>query len=225
MARRSDQPDRREQLLDEALELLADGGLGAVTHRAVERAAGVPHGSVTYHLGGRDVLVDALIDRMVATCERDVAAIARDVSMALAGSAGRAGAEGLDVGAIADALVRWMDEGRRLHLARLELELAAARDPRLRERMSRAAGVFWRMCEPIVLAMGSTDPVRDGRAMASAVDGLLLDHLSHDGADASIVRAGARQLLRSWAQNPRSEPDPRPVRPPSEINTRKPGGF
>lgn len=204
MARRSDQPDRRDQLLDEALLLVSEGGLGAVTHRAVERAAGVPHGSVTYHLGGRDDLIDALIDRMVAACERDVAVIARDVSMALAGQAGRQEAAGLDVSAIADALVRWMDDGRRLHLARLELELAAARDPRLRERMSRAAEVFWRLCEPIVLAMGSTDPVRDGRAMGAAVDGLLLDHLSHDPADPAIVRAGVRQLLRSWVPDPTS---------------------
>lgn len=199
MARRTDQPDRRDQLLDEALELLADGGLAAVTHRAVERAAGVPHGSVTYHLGGRDELVDALVERMVATCERDVAVIARDVSMALAGPAGRASPAGLDVDAIAEALVRWMDDGRRLHLARLEMELAAARDPRLRERMSRAAEVFWRLCEPIVLAMGSADPARDGRAMGAAVDGLLHDHLCHDPEDPQIVRAGVRQLLRSWA--------------------------
>lgn len=199
MARRADQPDRRDQLLDEALGLLSAGGLGAVTHRAVERAAGVPHGSVTYHLGGRDALVDALIDRMVEACEREVAAIARDVAMALAGPEGRASPAGLDVDAVAEALVRWMDDGRRLHLARFELELAAARDPRLRERMSRAAEVFWRLCEPIVLAMGSADPARDGRAMGAAVDGLLLDHLTHDPVDPAIVRAGARQLLRSWA--------------------------
>jgi AcrR family transcriptional regulator len=202
VARRSDQPDRRDQLLDEALGLLSEGGLAAVTHRAIERAAGVPHGSVTYHLGARDDLIDALVDRMVEVCEREVAAIARDVAMALADPAGRAGAAGLDVDAVADALVRWMDDGRRVHLARFELELAAARDPRLRERMSRAAAIFWGMCEPIVLAMGSADPARDGRAMGAAVDGLLLDHLTHDPADAAIVRAGVRQLLRSWPPEP-----------------------
>ncbi|MEV4419565.1 TetR family transcriptional regulator [Patulibacter sp. NPDC049589] len=199
MARRSDQPDRRDQLLDEALQLVSEGGLAAVTHRAVERAAGVPHGSVTYHFGSRDDLIDALVERMVASCEQEVAVIARDVSMALAGAAGRASDSGLDLDAVADALVRWMDDGRHLHLARFELELAAARDARLRERMTAAAEVFWRMCEPIVLAMGSADPVLDGRAMGAAVDGLLLDHLSHDPADPAVIRVGARQLLRSWA--------------------------
>jgi AcrR family transcriptional regulator len=204
VARRSDQPDRREQLLDEAIELLSDGGLGAVTHRAVERAAGVPHGSVTYHLGTRDDLIEAMVERLVRTCEEVVAGIARDVAMALAGPEARASDAGLDVDGVADALVRWIDDARRLHLARFELELEAARDPRLRERMTEAAAVFWRMCEPIVLAMGSKDPVLDGRAMGAAVDGLVLDRLSHDPADPAVVRAGARQLLRTWA------PDPRP---------------
>jgi DNA-binding transcriptional regulator YbjK len=199
VARRSDQPDRRAQLLDEAMGLVADGGLGAVTHRAVERAAGVPHGSVTYHFGSRDDLIDALVEHMAATCERDVAVIARDVAMVLAEPARRESGAGLDVDAVAGALVRWMDDGRRLHLARLELELAAARDPRLRERMTGAARTFWRLCEPIVLAMGSDDPERDGRAMAAGVDGLLIDRLAHEGDDPAIVLSGTRQLLRSWA--------------------------
>ena len=46
---------------------------------------------------------------------------------------------------------------------KIELELAAARDPRLRRRMTDAALVFWRLCEPIVLALGSDDPELDGR--------------------------------------------------------------
>lgn len=199
MARRTDQPDRRELLLDETLVLVSEGGLAAVTHRAVERAAGVPHGSVTYHFGSRDDLIGALVERMVGTCSAQVAQIAHSVSLALAGSAARGAGGGLDVDAVTEALVAWMDGTRQLQLARLELELAAARDPLLRRRMTEAALVFWRMCEPIVVAMGSEDPQRDARAMGAAVDGLLLDHLAHDPVDPAVVRAGVRQLLRSWA--------------------------
>jgi DNA-binding transcriptional regulator YbjK len=202
VARRSDQPDRRDLLLDATIGLVVEGGLSAVTHRAVERAAGVPHGSVTYHFGSRDDLIDALVDRMVAVCSAQVQEIAQQVAMALAGPAGRATSAGLDVDAVTGALIRWMDTARDLQLARLELELAAARDARLRARMTEAALVFWRMCEPIVLAMGSTDPELDGRAMGAAVDGFLLDRLSHDPPDPAVVRAGVRQLLRSWAPDP-----------------------
>jgi AcrR family transcriptional regulator len=174
--------------------LVADGGLGALTHRAVERAAGVPHGSVTYHLGTTEDLIGALVERMAATCQEQVAVIARDITLALA-PRGRE----LDPAAVATALLRWMDDGKALHLARFELELAAARDPRLREHMSRAALVFWRLCEPVVLAMGSDRPELHGRSMAAMVDGLLLDHLAHDPVGPEVVEAGVVHLLRSWA--------------------------
>lgn len=194
MARRSDQPDRRDLLLDEALRLVAQGGLQAVTHRSVERAASVPHGSVTYYFGSRDELVAAMVERLVATCEARVGVVARDVALALAPPD-----RVLDVERTAGALAGWMEEDRELHLARLELELAAARDPRLRLRMSDAARVFWRLCEPLALALGSADPERDGRVMASMIDGLLVDRLAHDPADPRVLVAAVRQLLRSWA--------------------------
>lgn len=166
---RAGREDRAARLLAEARTLIADGGLGAVTHRSVESAAGVPHGSVTYYFGSRDGLVFALVDRMLAECEEQVAEIARRQTA------------GSDLDSVARGIAAWMDGNREMHLARLELELAAARDPRLRERMTEAAKVFWRMCEPIAAAAGSEDPERDGRGMAAMVDGLLLDRLAHPG--------------------------------------------
>ena len=156
-------------LLDEARRLIASGGMAAVTHRSVETAARVPHGSVTYYFGSRDGLVYALVERMVAECEDQVAEIARQQQ------------QGSDVHSVARNIARWMDDNRELHMARLELELAAARDERIRERMTDAARVFWAMCVPIAAAAGSPDPERDGRGMAAMVDGLLLDRLAHPG--------------------------------------------
>jgi DNA-binding transcriptional regulator YbjK len=37
-----------------ASALVSSDGLGAVTHRSVEKAGGAPHGSVTYWFGSRD---------------------------------------------------------------------------------------------------------------------------------------------------------------------------
>lgn len=183
---------RRARLLDEALRLVAGGGLGAVTHRAVESAAGVPHGSVTYWFGSRDGLVGAMVDRIVEHSEAQVAGIARGVEAGLA-----EGGEP-DADAIAAGVAAWIDDGAEVHLARMELELAAVRDPRLRERMRGGARVFWRLCEPLVRAAGSPDPERDGRAMAAMVDGLLLDRLAHRPQGDEVLAAAVRQLLRSW---------------------------
>lgn len=80
----------------------------------------------------------------------------------------------------------------------MELELAAVRDPRLRARMRDAAQVFWRLCEPLARAAGSSDPERDGRAMAAMVDGLLIDRLAHPPQGDQVLAAAVRQLLRSW---------------------------
>lgn len=193
--RRADPTDRREQMLDAGLRLVAEGGLQAVTHRSVERAVRLPHGSVTYYFGSRDELVAAMVDRLVVICERSVAEIARGVALALAR---RSGDEAIDVDGFAAALVAWADEHRENHLARMELELAAARDPRLRQRMSDAALVFWRLCEPLVVALGSADPRRDGRAMAASIDGLLLDRLAHEPEDPLVFRAAVSHLLDSW---------------------------
>jgi AcrR family transcriptional regulator len=177
-------PDRGALLLDEARRLVAGGGLAAITHRAVESAAQVPHGSVTYYFGSRDGLVHALVDRMVAECEDQVAAIARQQ------------AAGSDIDTVARNIAAWMDDNRELHLARLELELAAAREPELRDRMTDAARVFWRMCEPLAAAAGSEDPERDGRALAAMVDGLLLDRLAHPGQTHELLVEAIDRLTR-----------------------------
>lgn len=186
--------DRGTQLVAEALRLVAEGGLGAVTHRSVETAAGVPHGSVTYWFGNRDGLVAAMVERLVTWCEGQVGELAKQAAGAF--SAG----EEPDAGALATGMAAWIDDGRELHLARLELELAAVRDPRLRRRMSEAGQVFWRMCEPIALATGSDDPERDGRGLAAMVDGLLLDRLAHPPQTHAMLEAAIRRMLTPRAE-------------------------
>lgn len=191
MSASSTAADRGSELLDQALRLVAEGGLSAITHRSVEAAADAPHGSVTYWFGSRDGLVAAMVERLVGASKEQAGAIADRIEAARA-----AGAEP-DLDAVAEAVASWIDGLRDLHLARLELELAAARDPRLRERMSEAAAVFWRMCEPLAVAAGSDDPARDGRAIAAMVDGLLLDRLAHEPASEAVLVAALRQVLRT----------------------------
>ncbi|HEY6524302.1 MAG TPA: TetR family transcriptional regulator [Solirubrobacteraceae bacterium] len=181
--------DRRVRLLEEALRLVSEGGLGAVSHRSVEQAAGAPHGSVTYWFGSREGLIAALVDWLCAESERQVRAIAAPVQEQVAAG------ETLDINAIAAALTAWMDAGARLHLARMELELQGARDPAHAARMTQCAEVFWDMCATIAGGLGSEDPARDGRAMAIMLDGVLLDRLAHPPQDDDVVVASVRWLL------------------------------
>ena len=177
------------------MRLVSESGLGSVTHRNVEQAAGAPHGSVTYWFGSREGLISALIDWLCDESERQARAIATPVQQQLA--AGQA----LDIDAIAAALSAWMDGTASHQLARMELELQGAREPAHAERMTQAAQVFWDMCAAIAEGLGSEDPDRDGRAMAVMLDGLLLDRLAHPPQSQDVVAASVRWLL---AGSPRS---------------------
>ena len=181
--------DRRQRLLEEAVRLVSEAGMGAVTHRNVEQAAGAPHGSVTYWFGSREGLISALIEWLCAESERQARAIATPVQQQLAAG------ETLDVDAIAAALSAWMDATAAHQLARMELELQGAREPAHAARMTQAAQVFWDMCAAIAEGLGSDDPDRDGRAMAVMLDGLLLDRLAHPPQGEDVVAASLRWLL------------------------------
>jgi len=185
----SERSERRLRLLEEALRLVSESGLGAVTHRNVEHAAGAPHGSVTYWFGSRDGLISALVDWLCDESERQARAIATPVQQQIAAG------QTLDVDAIAAALSAWMDNSATHHLARMELELQGAREPAHAERMTKAAQVFWDMCAAIAEGLGSEDPGRDGRAMAVMLDGLMLDRLAHPPQSQDVVVASLRWLL------------------------------
>lgn len=181
--------ERRALLLEHAIDLLADGGIAAVTHRSVEKSAGVPHGSVTYWFDSREGLIDAMVDGLCVESEQQAGAIAAGLEASFASG------EEPDPDAVAAATAAWIDGSRRHHLARFELEVAAGRDARIAERMTRAAEVFWRMCEPIAVALGSEDPASDARAIAMMVDGLMLDRLVHPGQSEAVLAAAIRRLF------------------------------
>lgn len=178
------------------MRLVSESGLGAVTHRSVEQAAGAPHGSVTYWFGNREGLISALVDWLCEESERQVRAIATPVQQQIA--AGRT----LDIDATAAALSEWMDAAAAHHLARMELELQGAREPAHAARMTRAAQVFWDMCAAIAQGLGSDDPGRDGRAMAVMLDGILLDRLAHPPQSQDVVSASVRWVLAGPQASP-----------------------
>jgi AcrR family transcriptional regulator len=57
---------RREQILDAALAIADEQGLAAVTMRAVATRVGVSPMALYPHVGGKDGLLDGIVDRMLA---------------------------------------------------------------------------------------------------------------------------------------------------------------
>lgn len=149
----------RERLLDAALELLGEGGSKALTVRAAEDRAGVPHGSVRHHLGSFRGLVLALPGHL-ATVE------------------GAAIGEGA-----AAAVAHWTGPGRVVALARYELVLLAARDDELRAAMLAGRERF------VALAAERVGPGPAAQALVAALDGVVLDALLRGRADPEVVAA------------------------------------
>ncbi|BBG05593.1 MULTISPECIES: TetR/AcrR family transcriptional regulator [Pseudonocardia] len=112
--------ERREQLLDAAVEVMRVGGIGAATTRAVAERAGLPQGAFHYCFRSKDELFVALLDREL------------DASL---GSAWDAVADTDDLGTgIAAALWAILNRVRsdpEYHLLTAELVDVAARTPGL----------------------------------------------------------------------------------------------
>lgn len=64
---------RRAQIIAAARKLVADGGHGALTFGALERALGFTRGVITYHFENKDEIVLALLDDAIAEIDEATA--------------------------------------------------------------------------------------------------------------------------------------------------------
>ncbi|ARF73469.1 TetR/AcrR family transcriptional regulator [Streptomyces sp. NPDC012600] len=60
-------PDRRDRIIDAALDLIADEGVAGMSHRKVAARAGVPLGSMTYHFASMSELLHEAFTRFSGT--------------------------------------------------------------------------------------------------------------------------------------------------------------
>ncbi len=61
----------REKLLDVAVELFAEKGIGGTSLRVLTQQAGANLAAVHYHFGSKDALVDAVLERHAAALNRE----------------------------------------------------------------------------------------------------------------------------------------------------------
>lgn len=168
-----EQTATRERVLDAAMALVAERGLQALTHRGVERRAGVSHGLTTYYFKTREALIDALFEHI---CERQVAWITQ-MYRSLAEEF-REHPGDVDRVAFTQRAVEMLMAERTLTLARYEMYLHAARNPRLQEI---AAGLRQRhvaIQSEMFASIGAPDPAMSANRLLSATEGLLLYQLS-----------------------------------------------
>lgn len=187
-------PDRRVLIADAAIATLAGEGMRGLTHRAVDRAAGLAEGSTSYYFRTREALIFAAVARMAELDTADVGDLPN-----------LGGVAGLDeLTELLTALVRrWLTDGRARTLARYELTLESTRRPELHAKLVEYGSGFRVMAENLLAAAGAAEPRRRGHALVAYLDGLVYHQLAGVGAGAmseADLRAACRDMLATALQ-------------------------
>ena len=157
---------RRRLLLDAALRVIADEGLKGLTHRAVDRQAGLPEGSTSAYWRTRQALQAALTEYVANALLADVDRLAEE--MRDCGPGEQAGMEGA-----LELFLRWLDQ-RELLVARLELTMAASRDAELAQLLADHRSRLVTIVDEIMTAAGKEHSEERAEALVASYDGILL---------------------------------------------------
>lgn len=157
---------RRREILDAGVVVLAAHGLKGLTHRGIDREAGLPEGSSSAYFRSRSALQLALAEYVAGRLADEVEALAgqlvecghdHDRAVELTGELFR----------------RWLDRPELL-TARLELTLAATRDPDLAARMADWRTRLVAVVTGILRNIGTEEPEAVAATTIAALDGVLL---------------------------------------------------
>ncbi len=187
--------ERRAVLLDAALEVVVAQGLRGLTHRAVDRAAGVAEGTTSAYFRTRHALHLALAERVTDR-------LADDVDRALRGIAEHDAASPEAVGRVAALFTGWLAETPLL-LAKVELTLEAGRDGELAALLARDRARVVGLVADVLTAHGADDdPARRAAVVVASFDGVLLAAMAHPpGERDAFVADAVRQTLAPLSED------------------------
>jgi AcrR family transcriptional regulator len=174
-------------MLRSTLDLIASGGVAAVTNRRVAAAAGVSLGSLTYHFSSQAQLLreSLLLYVEEETTRRE--RIARDLATEEPG-----------VEQVAEAVERLVAIPSDIpqQIAELELHLHAARDPELRDASRRCFEAHEQIARAALAALGIADGDRHAPAVVALMTGLAVRRLAAGGLDAQGTSEALLALVR-----------------------------
>jgi DNA-binding transcriptional regulator YbjK len=175
---------RRTLIADAAISTLARDGMRGLTHRAVDRAAGLPEGSASYYFRTRQALLQATVERLAELTSTDMQA---GGGMLDSTTVPPLPGHDLDTlaGVTAGLVESWLTTGRERQLARYELALEATRRPELRQTLVTTGAAIRAVIADFFAAAGVREPRQRAADFAAFIDGLLFDQ---------IAGAGSREL-------------------------------
>ncbi|WP_283136448.1 TetR/AcrR family transcriptional regulator [Rhizohabitans arisaemae] len=186
---------RRRALADAAIDLLAASGAHGLTHRAVEKAAGLPQGTASNYFRSREALLVAAAERIAELHHADMDRVPHRLE---------AGAADI-TGYIADLLTESLFDAatvlRTRYLAIFELQLEALRRPALASALAGLLDTSTRLTVGYHAQLGLPIPAEKVPTLITLYAGALftlvatpIEHISRDAVH-SVARAIVRGAL------------------------------
>ncbi len=181
---------RRIELLEAVVRLIAREGVAAVTHRAVAAEAGVTHRLTTYYFRTKEkMLIEAFRHLTAESLERSRAAVERLASMEPNGSPLAAA-----IDEVVDAVLGGLHAEAGGVVAELALVLEIPRSPELAADYAAWQNALEALLAEHARKLESDDPNADARLILTAIHGLQLERLGRPD------RARGREELRALVE-------------------------
>ena len=162
-------PDRKETLLDAAVQVLGDRGMRGLTHRAVDAEAGVAAGSTANYFPTRESLLEAIANRVSAMERGYFDEIAAEVCPATPADLGRAIA----------GFARDITGARRaLTLSRYAILVEAGHNAKIRRQLAETGSRVNAWFANWLRLIGSADTDHDVHVLGNYLTGLMLHQLA-----------------------------------------------
>jgi DNA-binding transcriptional regulator YbjK len=175
---------RREELLDAAIELFAEGGSRMVTHRAVARRAGLPAATTTYYFAS---IQDLLREALAAHLQQWTATLAALTDVDLGPKIGLDETTDL-VGHI------FAERGPEAAALELSIFLAATRDPALRDSATETLRELERLVIRVLSRLGLEDPESLAASIITVITGTALRRQSGQYSEKDEARMMAKTI-------------------------------
>src|SRR6476661_5461627 len=161
-------PQRRNQILDTAIDILCDDVVGGLTHRQVDSRAGIPAGTTSNYFRTRQALLEATAARTVDLHWQRVEALQSAIGP-------------LSRDALRALLIRMLDpdeQFRRWTLARFELFMESTRRQELRPLMLELQAAAVKSATLIIEAAGFTPPPERMDELSRLLNGFVFSNLT-----------------------------------------------
>ncbi|WP_328989755.1 TetR family transcriptional regulator [Kribbella sp. NBC_01245] len=169
---------RRDALLDAAIELLAEGGGKSVTHRAVAIRAGLPPSTATYFFASIQELTEQALARHLQARVTEIEAAMEALF-----------SQSHSLEDVADLFAAFfLAQPREAAISHHEVYLEASRNPSLRAAVADALQGFERLATSVLTTLHVAEPERASVAFLAAVDGFILRQLADPRPHAEAVR-------------------------------------